>query len=252
MEQEKKYTRDQIRDAIWQELKESNYTGEANERAYEIIGIVNAGLDKIIQPPSPESAGVKGQGAVWVKASAFDVEYNKTYFVKWVKGKCEIKGTGWFQQSDGIFFWNMQGCVPILEKERHSLFLLDESPSLSPVWVNVSERYPPKAGRYKVRRACWTIDDPEEWAEYDGCFTNYCGYRVVEWLDESGSPDQSGKEGAAQPNKEDAVFFGEWIIENAWWSKPVGKWQLRNEFTEDGYTTQQLYDIYKSKQPCKN
>lgn len=59
---ENKYTRDQIKDAIWNELKESDYTGENNERAYEVIGIVMAGIDKI--------GGEARAGAVWVKATA--------------------------------------------------------------------------------------------------------------------------------------------------------------------------------------
>lgn len=57
---EKKYTKDQIKDAIWQELKGSGYTGDNNDRAYEVIGIVMAGIEKIlVEEPRP--------GPVWVK-----------------------------------------------------------------------------------------------------------------------------------------------------------------------------------------
>lgn len=56
-----RYNRDEIKSAIWQELKEHEYTGENNDRAYEIIGIVMAGLDKIVSGTQT--------GAVWVKAS---------------------------------------------------------------------------------------------------------------------------------------------------------------------------------------
>lgn len=55
------YTREQIKEAIWQELKESGYAGENNDRSYEVIGIVIAGLDKV---------KCKSQsGPEWVKAS---------------------------------------------------------------------------------------------------------------------------------------------------------------------------------------
>lgn len=48
---DRKYTREQIKDAIWNELKESEHTGENNDRAYEIIGIVMAGLDAVDAKP---------------------------------------------------------------------------------------------------------------------------------------------------------------------------------------------------------
>lgn len=47
MESNQLYTADQIREAIWKELKESEYTGDNNDRAYEVIGIVMAGIEKI-------------------------------------------------------------------------------------------------------------------------------------------------------------------------------------------------------------
>lgn len=46
-----KYTRDEIKNAIWQELKESEHTGDNNDQAYEIIGVVMAGLDGVDAKP---------------------------------------------------------------------------------------------------------------------------------------------------------------------------------------------------------
>jgi hypothetical protein len=41
------YTREQIKEAIREELTNSNFMGEEKDRYYTIIGIVMAGLDKI-------------------------------------------------------------------------------------------------------------------------------------------------------------------------------------------------------------
>jgi hypothetical protein len=41
------YTREQIKEAINQELTSSCFMGEDKERYYTIVGIVMAGLDKI-------------------------------------------------------------------------------------------------------------------------------------------------------------------------------------------------------------
>lgn len=68
----------------------------------------------------------KPAGAVWVKASDINIEYRKTYYAKWPSGTV-IKATGWFQESDGTFFWNEQGYIPILKNEHHMLLILDES-----------------------------------------------------------------------------------------------------------------------------
>lgn len=43
----KSYTREQIREAIRDELTRSDFMGEEKDRYYTIIGIVMAGLDKI-------------------------------------------------------------------------------------------------------------------------------------------------------------------------------------------------------------
>jgi hypothetical protein len=64
-------------------------------------------------------------GAVWVKASEFKYEARKSYYAKWLDGK--VKATGWFQESDGTFFWNVPGYVPILKGEHEYLRILDES-----------------------------------------------------------------------------------------------------------------------------
>lgn len=73
-----------------------------------------------------ESGVTMQHGAVWVKASEINIEYRKTYYAQWPSGTV-IKSTGWFQESDGTFFWNENGYVPILKNERHMLLILDES-----------------------------------------------------------------------------------------------------------------------------
>ena len=62
----------------------------------------------------------------FVKASEFKYEPRKTYYAKWPSGTV-IKGTGRFQESDGTFFWNEQGYMPVLKKEHEQLLILDES-----------------------------------------------------------------------------------------------------------------------------
>lgn len=63
--------------------------------------------------------------AVWVKASEFKIEYGPNYYAKWMDGK--IKATGHFQESDGTFFWNVPGYIPIGKHEYEHLYILDES-----------------------------------------------------------------------------------------------------------------------------
>ena len=58
----KLYTKDQIKDAIWKELKDSGHAGDNNGRAYEIIGVVMAGIEKITTANAQN-------GPRWVKAS---------------------------------------------------------------------------------------------------------------------------------------------------------------------------------------
>lgn len=113
--EEKKYTRDQIKDAIWQELKDSDYAGENNDRAYEIIGIVMAGIDKIASGTQP--------GPVWVKASEFKYEVGMPYHAK----DNQYKGAGCFN-IHGYFKW---GDGSITENTRE-LYILDESGTAAP------------------------------------------------------------------------------------------------------------------------
>jgi hypothetical protein len=52
-------------------------------------------------------------------------------------------------------------------------------------WVKASERLPDNEGIYKVKRV---HSEGIETGEFIcGAFTNYYGYRVMEWLDESAS-----------------------------------------------------------------
>lgn len=66
-------------------------------------------------------------GPRWVKASCIEIKYAITYYAKWEDDKHLIKGTGWFQMSDGTFFWDKEGYVPIGVDERNGLLILDES-----------------------------------------------------------------------------------------------------------------------------
>ena len=60
------------------------------------------------------------------------------------------------------------------------------------VWVKVSERLPKTEGVYTVKRRFST---EQEKAEYTGSvFTNYDGYKVIEWLDESKEQKQLSDE----------------------------------------------------------
>jgi len=62
----------------------------------------------------------------WISADKIKIEYRKTYYAKWPSG-LGIKSTGKFQESDGTFFWNEQGYIPIAKKEYPMLLILDES-----------------------------------------------------------------------------------------------------------------------------
>lgn len=77
--------------------------------------------------------------ATWIKATELkEIDYKATYFAKWPSGTV-IKSTGRFQESDGTFFWNESGYIPVSFKEREQLLILDETPSpivpLSPLGV---------------------------------------------------------------------------------------------------------------------
>jgi len=70
------------------------------------------------------------QGCRWVKASEFEYNPRKRYFAKWEEGyppDMAIKSSGWFQESDGTFFWHEQGFVPVGADEHDKLYILDES-----------------------------------------------------------------------------------------------------------------------------
>jgi len=66
----------------------------------------------------------------WTKASEFEYKPRQTYFAKWEAGYPKgfgIKSTGFFQESDGTFFWHVQGFVPVGASEHKDLYILDES-----------------------------------------------------------------------------------------------------------------------------
>lgn len=64
-------------------------------------------------------------GAVWIRATKLKIEFGKNYYAQWLDGN--IKTTGWFQESDGTFFWNVPGYIPIGKDEYEHLSILDES-----------------------------------------------------------------------------------------------------------------------------
>lgn len=112
------FTHEQLKTAIWEELKEADHCGENNDRVYKILGIVQGAVERI-KPIESTGAGV------WVKASDFKIEYGPNYYAKWLDGK--VKATGWFQKSDGTFFWSVLGYIPILKSEYEHLYILDET-----------------------------------------------------------------------------------------------------------------------------
>jgi len=81
--------------------------------------------------PSPSPDREVG-GLRWVRAS--DIEYEMVTRVVFAKRADDFtcKGIGRFQQSDGTFFWQVQGIIPIPLKDHDKLLILceDESPSL--------------------------------------------------------------------------------------------------------------------------
>lgn len=67
---DKQFTWGQLRAAIWEELRESEFVGDDDNRAYEVIGIVGAAVDRIKAPASPNAIPYQkcpkcdGQGTV--------------------------------------------------------------------------------------------------------------------------------------------------------------------------------------------
>lgn len=77
--------------------------------------------------PAPLAEPVEGMR--WRKASEFEFIGRKTYCAKFNTndGKEEMRGSGYFQFSDGVFFWHNQGYIPIEKALHHQLFILDDS-----------------------------------------------------------------------------------------------------------------------------
>jgi len=76
------------------------------------------------------AASLNRQGCRWTKASEFEYVPRKRYLAKWDEGYTEgrgIRSSGFFQESDGTFFWSEQGFVPIGASEHKDLYILDES-----------------------------------------------------------------------------------------------------------------------------
>lgn len=69
----------------------------------------------------------------WTPANEFQWEPRTTYCAKWVsRDNNEVKATGWFQESDGTFFWKEQGLVPVPKKDHDKFLILDETEQASP------------------------------------------------------------------------------------------------------------------------
>lgn len=89
----------------------------------------------------------------WVKASELTIKFNKRYYAKWL-GETEIKSTGWFQKSDGTFFWYENGYVPIYKKEYPDLLILDETKADSKEAIEFAEW---------LDKNYYTVLDGKEW-----------------------------------------------------------------------------------------
>lgn len=70
----------------------------------------------------------------WIKASEFKWKPIATYYALRHDEIIPIKSTGFFQESDGTFFWNEKGFVPVLKERQHELYILDESPNEEEGW----------------------------------------------------------------------------------------------------------------------
>lgn len=68
----------------------------------------------------------------WTKASEIKIDFKEKYYAKWVGNSFPIKSTGKFQESNGTFFWNERGYVPVSKDEFDDLFILDETESPLP------------------------------------------------------------------------------------------------------------------------
>lgn len=120
--EEKKYTRDQIKDAIWKELQESDHTGENNDRAYEVIGIVMAGIDKIV-------VGEAQTGPVFVNAAIRSPDHDGIVHLK-IDG---LNRVGNFYEDDGRKKLYVNGPEPyiLFEDKFDGVMWLDESGTVS-------------------------------------------------------------------------------------------------------------------------
>lgn len=139
--QEKKYTRDQIKDAIWQELKESDYTGENNDRAYEIIGIVMAGVDKImpertygeneypdLSSATPEQKAETINGLVLITAK----EVLKMFYAFGLKTHIECTVINDPTKEEFDFIFRKKGAAAVRKED----------------WIDVNDQLPEEGGRY--------------------------------------------------------------------------------------------------------
>lgn len=96
-----------------------SFSSDDNEAHFDTNQIVKAFL-------AGHAHKEKGAG-VWVRASDFKYKPSVKYFAKWPLSN--INSIGWFQESDGTFFWSEPGYVPVGANEHKDLLILDESPS---------------------------------------------------------------------------------------------------------------------------
>lgn len=177
-------------------------------------------IDAIIKQANYYNEGAKwgrvgNGGAVWVKASDINIEYRKTYYAKWPSGTV-IKSTGWFQESDGTFFWNEQGYIPVLKKEHHMLLILDETaPTVRP----------------KEDAVLPADDAVQNWFEENiekECSASSAIYKFRLWL---GS--LQNKNAAAGSGKEEAVIdpieFHKWLVSEHWEEHSSGQYWYRSK-----------------------
>lgn len=228
--EEKLYTRDQIKDAIWQELQESDYAGENNDLAYEVIGIVMAGIDKI---------GGKAQtGPVWVKEERKPTK-GWTGKVRTVNtmGELNERKANWFPG------WEVIGG----EADEYVSEWLDESGNKpEPKWVKAALQW-----------AKETIDFAWDYVKVPESLVETWGNMYMNTMNAI-QQAQRETETAAAGREEDSVMFAEWLYKNRWFSFENNKWyytfeqgtsisdkQYQKEYVK---TTAELYKQFKQKE----
>lgn len=253
---EKKYTHDQIKDAIWQELKESDYAGENNERAYEVIGIVMAGVDRIVVSDVQPSA-------VWVKASEFDIKRNVVYHAIYEDKNQITKGSGFFNINDW-FMWDNKEIEERYKDDWDKLLILDESGTAA-VSQDAHEKEVMMQAFDKVRKLFegreWIMEGRGSYPYNDDRYKEEVRYLYDEFdalqKDTWNSIESKSFEyrkaiieeyvkGTAAGREDNAVTFAEWIDSIAT-RVSATQWRVGGGSIESIATTSELYEQFKNR-----